>query len=134
MTGQEWRQTHHSESPAIVTVDIAPFEDDDLENPDGDRYDNLDDVGDQLVEGYLLVVEFEAHLGGSSPFICYDMLWSSSSPVPSVEKKNSILYAERQLDCAAVAWWLVSVGRGTRTSASGLDEPSADGNPGGATS
>lgn len=85
------RRTHHSEGPAIVTVDIAPFEDYDLENPDGDRYDNLDDVGDQLVEGYLLVVEFEAHLGGSSPFICYALVVVGASP--ECQRKYSILYA-----------------------------------------
>lgn len=124
------RQTHHSEGPAIVAVDIAPFEDNDLEDPDRDRYDNLDDVDDQFVEGDLFMVEFEAHVGGSSPVTCYSCRWSSVSA-----REYSILCAQWQLCRVAVAWWwLVSVGRGTRTTAGGLDEPSAVVNPGGANS
>lgn len=124
--GPRSRQTHHSECPAIVAIDIAPFEDNDLEDPDRDRYDNLDDVDDQFVEGDLLVVEFEAHPGGSSPIICYSCRLSSASA-----SKYSILCAQRQLYGVAVTgWWLVSVGRGTRTTAGGLDKPSAVVNPG----
>lgn len=66
-TGIHRRATYHRERPAIVSVNLCAVssEDGDLETPDHEAHDKLQDMEDELRQGDALGVEldFVPHLG-----------------------------------------------------------------------